>query len=280
MSDFKRAFSTLAFYRASVEEIISIAKEAEINAIEVRLDDNDLFFGLENNELDRAIKLLDENGITVCNIGTTIILIGYDADVVENAKKCLEIAAKVKAKGMRVFLGYFFGKYSENRPDDYEGIVRALKEIAGFARDYGVEVWVETHNNYSTSDILFKILEDVGYENVKIIWDVMHPIERGEMPDVTSSVLKDKIAHVHIKDGIKKDDEDEIEYHYTKLGEGSIPIEEVMICLDKIGYEGYISLEWEDKWRNELKGMYDNQLELLGDFDKYLNTALENCGLL
>ena len=141
-------------------------------------------------------------------------------------------------------------------------------------------MWVETHNNYSTSDILFKILEDVGYENVKIIWDVMHPIERGEMPDVTSSVLKDKIAHVHIKDGIKKDDEDEIEYHYTKLGEGSIPIEEVMICLDKIGYEGYISLEWEDKWRSELKGMYDNQLELLGDFDKYLNTALENCGLL
>ena len=43
-----------------------------------------------------------------------------------------------------------------------------------------IEVGIETHNEYATGQSLRKLLDDVNRLNIKIIWEIIHPIEDGE----------------------------------------------------------------------------------------------------
>ena len=147
---------------------------------------------------------------------------------------------------------------------------RHIHSIDTVSKETGVEIRIETHNEFSTGRSLKPILDAVP--GVKIIWDVMHSIEMGETPEDTCSLIGDKITHVHIKDGRPYEDPDLISYYYTKLGEGTMPFERIFASLKNIGYKGYYSLEWENAWRKELLGMYENLRELLRDYNAFLDS--------
>lgn len=102
------------------------------------------------------------------------------------------------------------------------------------------------------------------------IWDIIHPIEQGEAPETTWELLQGKIAHVHLKDGVKNADPDWIDYTYTRLGEGELPIKEIVALLQAKGYTGYLSLEWEKQWRPEIRDEYESLDELLHDYNELL----------
>ncbi len=92
------------------------------------------------------------------------------------------------------------------------------------------------------------------------------------MPKETLDYLGDKIAHVHIKDGKKHEDPDMIDYVYTTVGEGELPIKEIVNLLKDFGYKGYLSLEWENEWREEIKGKYTDILKLLSDYNAFMDS--------
>ena len=45
--------------------------------------------------------------------------------------------------------------------------------------------------------------------------------------------------------------------------------------LEKKGYDGYCSLEWEEPWRPEIRNLYPNTEELLRDWNAFLKTVLK-----
>jgi hypothetical protein len=53
---------------------------------------------------------------------------------------------------------------------------------------------------------------------------------------------------VHVKDGLVKDGKVE----YRLLGEGEAPIKQSVQILQKGGYQGYYSFEWEKLWHPEI----------------------------
>ncbi|MBR5987477.1 MAG: AMP-binding protein, partial [Clostridia bacterium] len=82
------------------------------------------------------------------------------------------------------------------------------------------------------------------------LWDVHHPYRyMGESPAVTAENLGSYVKYVHIKDSVI--DENGV-MRYVLMGEGTMPLKEVFAELKKIGYDGYISLEWVKRWSNEL----------------------------
>lgn len=270
MKKFKRSFSTVAFSTLNCDEIITLAEETAIKAIEIRLDSQNKICGLDGEELNQALARIKSRGIVITNLGTSICFTGYDNELIKQVNDCAFLAHKAGAKGIRVFLGDFSRKRSLYTPSDYDGIVCALQESAEVAGKYGTEIWIETHNDFSTGEVLAKLLADVGYDNVKIIWDVIHPIEKGENPKDTVKYIGDKIVHIHIKDGIKTNDINETDYQYTKLGFGDVPTGEILRELESLGYDGFLSLEWESLWRKEIKEEYRDNTELLRDFDAYI----------
>ena len=71
--------------------------------------------------------------------------------------------------------------------------------------------------------------------------------------DRTWSEVGKSIAHIHIKDGINRHDPEWHDFKYTRLGEGELPLYDLLDLLKNAGFDGYLSFEWEIAWRPELQ---------------------------
>lgn len=274
----KKAFSTVACMQADYIQIAQACKEYKITGVEIRLGDDNSVLGLRGTKEIQALReYFREEGLEVTNIGSSLALREYDENVLESAEEVINHASILNARGVRVFLGNFAARVdSDIIKPDYEGIVRMLKELCDKAQRKDVEIWVETHNEFATGKVLKKLIEDVRRENLKIIWDIMHPMEDGEGIEETWLSIGDRIAHVHIKDGFDRLDETWRDYQYTKLGEGALPVCSVLDLLERAGFDGYVSFEWEAAWRQELKG-YENTLHwVLRQYADYIKQYKAN----
>jgi sugar phosphate isomerase/epimerase len=61
--------------------------------------------------------------------------------------------------------------------------------------------------------------------------------------------LKRYIRHVHLKDMTTMDGKQ----RYVLLGRGDAPVFDAIGLLDKSGYAGYYSFEWEKLWHPEIE---------------------------
>lgn len=255
MNGFKLCFSTLPCMDYDSKQLAKLCEDFNIQGVEVRQKDNGDF--VKGNE------------INIVDLGTGICLLGYDVEKIDSAKKILADIENTDISAIRIFLGNFavMKTYAKNAVD-YEGIVEAITEMADSTQK---EIWIETHNEFATGRVLKMLLNDINRDNVKVIWDIIHPIEDFEQPEETWEYIGNKIAHVHIKDGKRSDNPLKHDYEYTPLGEGELPIKEILELLKEKKFNGYISLEWESVWREELK-KYDNRIEtVLKQFTDFIN---------
>ena len=89
------------------------------------------------------------------------------------------------------------------------------------------------------------------YKNFGLIWDVMHTDRAyGDNWRVFYNLFRPYIKHIHIKDCIRAKNGAKPEF--TLIGEGDIPLEEIIYTLESDGYGGWYSLEWEKHWHPEL----------------------------
>ncbi len=271
----KRAFSTVAFPNMDYEEIVNSAAKNHV-AVEIRLDPQNNLFGRPRSDIPMITEAFKNAGVSISDIGTSVTIKGYNEEQVKKYCDCLDVAKAIGAKGARVFLANFFNKFTANLSYDYDGIVKALKEASDYGEKIGVEIWVETHNEFAKGEVLAKLWEDVGSNNLKFIWDFMHPLEQFETAEDTMKYIGDKVAHVHIKDGRKLPDINESNYYYTKLGEGDVPVAEMIALLENAGYDGYYSLEWEAAWKPQLKNLYLTPDELLKAYNDYFDSIEKN----
>ena len=266
----KLAFSTLSCPKLNENELVEACKTNGIPALEFRVDQENKFLGTDDlKKLKEIGDLFHKNSITVTNLASHICFFGYEEEKVEKAVYCGKMAEIIGTNAIRIFAGNFGSK--NNRPREklnYEGIIRSIQQACD---SINTEVWFETHNEFATGAILKKLLRDVNRKNLKIIWDVMHPLEDGESVEDTWNYIGDHIAHIHIKDG--KDRKDPIwhSWEYTAMGTGEIPVENVVKILEKNNFEGYLSLEWEAIWCAELQHFPEDINWILGEYKKHMN---------
>lgn len=269
----KLCFSTVALDGYSPSDIARYAAKNKIFAAEVRLDTENKFFGAggdDKKQLEALINVFNLEKVEIPVLGTSTIINSYKSEEVEQIRNNIDLASLIGSFGIRIFLGNFAKRYSQNLPYDYDGIVKALKEAALYAEEKNVLILIETHNQFATGKILKKLYDDIGSKSIGIIWDIVHPIEDNEAYTETWDYIGDIIYHVHIKDGKKDDDPEMHDYTYTRLGEGNLPIGEIITHLKNKGYNGYISLEWENKWRTELKAFPTDPDWILSEFTEYV----------
>jgi sugar phosphate isomerase/epimerase len=269
----KLAFSTLPCATWSLEKTAQICRDSGIDAIEIRTNMNAWSdTGQTAEELKQMRELLDQYGVLVSDLGTTICVKSYDLALFEELHKCRRMAAALGAKGLRIFLGNFYGRFSEApAAPDFNAIVQWLKEACAIAAQDGLELWIETHNEYSSGKVLRHLLDTVQAPNLKVVWDLIHPVEVGEDYPETLAYLGKDIAHIHIKDGTPYEDFDMATWLYTRLGEGTLPVPAMVAALEAAGYDGFYSLEWESAWRPEIRGEGFEGEVVIQHFAKYMN---------
>jgi sugar phosphate isomerase/epimerase len=231
------AFSTLGCPEWDVETIVAEAARSGYTGIEWRgyrsvldLPEAEPFLGDNRSRTRRA---LEEAGLVSCALGSSGVV---GKGNVEHVVGYCALASDLGCPYVRIFGG---------QPESFSQAVRTAREMADIAKDHGVALVLETHDDFSTGAHVGRLLSEADHPALFALWDLHHPYRQGESPEETLAALGPWLRHVHVKDGT-------VEKGYTLLGEGDVPIEQMLGLLDTFGYDGYLSVEWERRWHPEL----------------------------
>lgn len=174
----------------------------------------------------------------------------------DEVRQYADVAHRLGASFVRIFGGGLGGESFEAAlPVAAEFLVGA----AEIARDAGVEVVVETHDDWVDTHWLMAAFETAKYpKGVNVLWDVNHPYRlAGEDPDDTWKRIGAFVKYTHWKDSlmdekVKENGEIERKQTLTLPGEGTLPLARFHELLKDSGYDGWYTFEWELKWHPEL----------------------------
>ncbi|MBR5570654.1 MAG: AMP-binding protein, partial [Oscillospiraceae bacterium] len=128
-----------------------------------------------------------------------------------------------------------------------EIVVAVLEQLLPVAEKLDVSILVKTSGIYADTARLRKLLDQFASDYLAAMWDVHHPYrDFGESGDTTIKNLGSYVCHVHLRDS---DDTGA----YQLIGEGTMPIEDVILALTSVNYDGFLSLEWKPEWMEELQ---------------------------
>lgn len=243
----KLAFSTLGCPDFDWPDIYSMAKDFGFSGIELRGMGNDIFSikakPFSEEGLPQTIEQLHKKHLEIPCVSTGCALKDREhaQENQQEIREYIDLAAKLGAPYLRI-LGDR-NPAPEGEVDDLF-ILEQLKSLAPYAEQRDVTLLVETNGVYADTSRLHNLLNSVGSDNVAALWDIHHPYRfAGEAPEQTVQNLGNYIKYTHIKDSVSVDGE----VQYRLMGEGDLPVDDVMRALRSINYEGYVSLEWV-KW--------------------------------
>lgn len=249
----KLSFSTLSCPNWDLDQIINSAVQNNYDGVELMGKNPHISLDKSKEEYKKIQnKFADQNLDIPCV--TAYTKFNYNdlskrKENIEELKKMIDLANDIGADYVRTF-----GSSDDNRfnlDQVINWIIEAFAEIDSYAKEKKVKVLLETHDVLSKGRDLKKIFEKNDFNNCGILWDVAHSVRAGEEIETTIKYLEDYIYHIHLKDWInissKKED------YYVLLGAGELQIEKLLKELNKINYNGYLSLEWEKKWHPEIE---------------------------
>jgi glucosamine-6-phosphate deaminase len=170
---------------------------------------------------------------------------------VEEAERGAEVAARLGARGIRVF-----GDRVQPGADlasTRAWIVESLAGLRDRLRGTGVEVWLETHGDFATGAATRALLEEAGSEGLGAVWDPANAFsEFGEEPERGAAALGTFLRHVHLKDERRPPD-GKIPWPPALPGRGDFPAARVLAWLQAAGGDRWASFEWEKRWHPEIE---------------------------
>ena len=245
----------------AVETQIRAHKELGWSTIESRnlhVDgfDNGPFHEIPDAAFDKAVAALEEGGIGVCGVGSTIANWAHSIEddfqiTIDEIGRCIPRMQRVGSKIVRI-MSYAVLK-NEDGSDAADQMAeerfRRLREILARFNDAGITVVHENCMNYGGLSIpkAIETLENVP--GLKWVFDTGNPVfnedranpgHRQNAWDFYEAV-KPAIAHVHVKDGVWNDAKGDCDY--SMPGEGDGDVKRIMTDLHESGYDGYISIE-------------------------------------
>ncbi len=250
----KIAFSTLGCPTWRWDKIIDEAEKNGYHGLEIRGVEDEIYLPraypfLKKNQ-KKTLEGLARKNLTITDLGSAISFHDpqkYKASIKEG-KDYIDLASELKVPYIRIYGDKI--PDPNNRQETLDSIANGINELCDYAVNKKVTCLLETHGDIVSLENIEPIINKIEYENFGIIWDVGHTFKvYGEDVSVFLDKMWQYIKHVHIKDLRKVDEQLEL----CMIGQGVIPIPELLQELKKRGYRGYISLEWEKRWHNSLE---------------------------
>ena len=245
-------FSTLACPHWQIETVVAKASEFGYDGIEWR--------GGSQGHVQPTMPTAQKAALQKISMDTGLMAIAVTAYTTfvsplaeerksntDELRRYVDLAAELDAPYVRTFLGEL--------PEDtnldfsiYEKISDCLNIAADYADSVGVKIAVEPHDDFVRSSTIVPILTRVQHPALRVIWDIGNAFAAGENLKEGFELLKNRIAYVQIKDGMKHG----TEWQLCSLGQGHVPLAQAFELQLAHGYEGALSVEWEYAWHPEL----------------------------
>jgi sugar phosphate isomerase/epimerase len=244
------AFSTLAFPATSLASAVSLGRAWGYAGVELRLIDGDL--------IDPAMPAADRAAVkhTAAVAGLPIVAVDSSVRLTDDEsgaelRKFLELASDWDSPLVRVF-GGGLPVGDPERQARLAAAARVLEASVPLAERLGVAIGVETHDSFSASSVVAELLAMVPSGVVGAVWDSHHPYRMGQQPPEVWSDLGRRTLLAQVKDA-RRDAERTDGWQLVLLGQGEVPVREMLELLSGDGYEGWISVEWEKRWHPEIE---------------------------
>lgn len=197
---------------------------------------------------------------------------------IDQMKKVAVVAKKMGVKIVTGFTGSPIWKYLYSFPQTteemveagYDEIVRLWEPILDEFKKNDVVFALEVHpgeiafDYYSTKKLLEKFANNKTFG---LNFDPSHLIWQGVTPHIFLSDFRDRVYHVHMKDAAVTLDGrtgllgSHIDFgslkrgwNFRSLGHGDVDFESIIRVLNDMGYDGPLSVEWEDSGMERVAG--------------------------
>ncbi|MFH1266791.1 MAG: sugar phosphate isomerase/epimerase family protein [Planctomycetota bacterium] len=196
----------------------------------------------------RGFELLAESGLKVSHLFWAGGFTGSDGRSfrasVDDAVEALRTANALRTGTLVVYSGARAGHTFNHA----RRLIReALKELAPLAAELGVSLAVEPMHPGCAAEFTFitdvdevlDLLESVGSEQVKIVFDTYHLGQDRQILDRIPEIAP-RVAIVQLGDAREPPDG---EQNRCRLGDGAVPLKEIVDALAAAGYDGFYDVE-------------------------------------
>lgn len=212
----------------------------------------DCFIGDETTGILKLLRELDMK-VSCYSIGNDFVYSTAQQreSEIANVKNSIDKAVQLQTKLLRVFSG--------NVKDDIpfasgkKWIIEGFKSVINYAEEKDITLVLENHGFFAgKSDQVSEIIDLVCSTHFKSTSDVGNFLLVEEDPLDAIKNLGSKIGYIHFKDFKHVGEAPSVyrsisgkHYQGTVLGAGDVPLPAIVDHLDKIGYGGYLSIEYE-----------------------------------
>jgi len=239
----KTCFCTIAFQKNKwgrdraverpVGEILPVLADAGYDGVEIW---GPHVAGLAPEALAGLRRQLDALGLAVAMVSPYFDFTTSEesaAQSVEEGLKFLDIARRLRSRGVRTFTGKVGSR--EAAQDQWRRAVQSLQRLADASAPDGIFWAMETHgrNLMDTVGGARRIVEETARPNVRLIFQ---PPTFGVEYREAFDALEPCTAHIHASNSRSAE--------RTLLGDGDIDYAWLTDRLNRAGFDGYISVEW------------------------------------
>jgi sugar phosphate isomerase/epimerase len=243
-------YSNLACPDWTFEKTVDAVANYGFDGLEVRLFDGEVVTpALSTGSRRRAELALRAGGVEVAALDTSLRVMCEDG---KGFLTDLDVLSEISEEWGAPLVRLFGGPLPREPGARRDALKRGgdlLAEAAPRAADRGVRLAVETHDDFSSAKAVAELLGYAG-GSAGAVYDSHHPHRMGERPADVLEDLRGYLSLVQVKDARRLPGEDQ--WQLVPLGEGEVPVRELVGLLPGAGYDGWVSLEFEKKWHPEL----------------------------
>lgn len=270
----KIAYSTVACPQSSLADAINAASKFGYLGLEMRTfheqGSNQVVIGSDPREMEPASisQLFDDAGIVPVSLATSVkfdkpinppvigrMFLNEEAGV-EDAKAYVDLADRAGIKFVRVY-GYHLPA-AEPRTWSMRRVSDRLKLAAQTCRNTDVRMQIENAGSFAHGSDLLGLLELVNSQWLGASFNVLASYQADEDPIEGLKLLKDQITCVKLTD-IDHDG------NPVLLGQGVLPVRQIVNALREMSYSGWIVYEHPALWRSDLAISADEALKHAAD---------------
>ena len=238
------SFSTRGWGDLGWEELLDAALDMKFTGIEVynlfkfpNLTDRGGPFHC--HKIAATVRQLRDLKLTIPCLDTSMDLSDSTCDA--------EVIADMMRMAHELQVPYVVAWASHGDEDGERMIRNNMDRLLRVAEEMDVCLLIKTSGIYADTARLRSLLESYASDYTGALWDMHHPYrDFDESADTTIKNLGTYVRHVHLRDSDDKNT-------YNLIGEGNLPVADMMRALSSINYDGFISLEWKPEWMEDIQ---------------------------
>ncbi len=249
--------ASLGFSRMEPRKVVATLKQLGYGGVEWTL----AHFNprtTSKQQRQELVQVTRDAGLEITEVVVQQDMVSLDENVrrdrIDLVKECIEAAHDADVSILNVFSGP--APWNPEAPklgsDISEGqawdqVIEAYSELAALAEAAQVHLAVEAVFGMLVRDYytLHQLLTAVDSPFLSVNFDPSHLVLYRNDPAWAIRQLGGKIVHCHLKDAVGVPPPPADSFIFPLLGEGNVPWGPVFDALNKIAYQGYLSVEFE-----------------------------------